>query len=175
MSVKAKAAAKVKRLSFKRARKEAQQKQYQSWSLAGSNQRSKRSKIAAKKKGGLVATKHTMNRCDNIGCEKCNPQYPAPKQSYIRFQKNSPSQTSKQTLSLTVAATIEKQTAAADEREANRAASEEIRQVKWEDYNAEWCAIWQPRLQAANDKAYQRKLEWETRNETKVISNVSLE
>jgi hypothetical protein len=175
MSAKAKAAAKNRRSSMKRARKEDQQKQYQKWASEGANQRSKRSKIAAKKKGGLVATKHSMNRCDNLGCESCNPQYPAPKQSYIRFQKNSPSQTSKQTLSLTVAAEIDKQASAADEREANRAASEEIRQVKWEDYNAEWCATWQPRLQAASDKAYQRKLEWEARNETKVIPNAILE
>jgi hypothetical protein len=70
MSKKAKAEAKTRRSSMKRARKDAQQKQYQAWSLAGQNQRSKRSKIAAKKKGGLVATKHAMNRCDNLGCSR---------------------------------------------------------------------------------------------------------
>lgn len=165
MSAKAKAQAKIKRLSFKRARKEQQQKQYSQWAAEGKNQRSKRSKIAARKKGGLVATKHSMNRCDNLGCESCNPQYPAPKQSYARFQHNLPPLTSQQTLSRLVGTRIAKQIAAAGEREANRAASEEIRQVKWEDYNAGWCAIWQPRLQAASDKAYALKLK-RAKNET---------
>lgn len=71
MSKKAKAAAKIKRLSFKRARKDNQTKQYQTWAAAGQNQLSRRSKLAAKKGNDGVTTKrHGQLRCDNIGCPR---------------------------------------------------------------------------------------------------------
>jgi hypothetical protein len=75
MSKKAKAAAKIKRLSFKRARKEAQTKQYQTWAAAGQNQLSRRSKLAAKKGNtGVTTRRHGGLRCDNIGCQKCHTE-----------------------------------------------------------------------------------------------------
>lgn len=70
MSKKAKAAAKIKRLSFKRARKSAQTAQYQTWAAQGNNQRSKRSKLASKRVSSLTTQKHAMTRCDNIGCTR---------------------------------------------------------------------------------------------------------
>lgn len=72
MSKKAKAQAKLKRLSMKRARKDNQTKQYQAWAAQGTNQRSKRSKLASKRANALTTQKHAMTTCDNIGCRKCH-------------------------------------------------------------------------------------------------------
>lgn len=75
MSKSAKAAAKLRRSSFKRARKDARQKQYESWTAAGQNKKSKRNRLNSKRANGLTTRKHADSYCGSIGCQKCWPAY----------------------------------------------------------------------------------------------------
>jgi len=127
MSKKAKAAAKIKRLSFKRARKSAQTAQYQTWAAQGTNQRSKRSKIASKRVSNLTTQKHAMTRCDNIGCSRssCHRElYALPNSSSYgtRFSRSdAPWFTSKKKLSHALKLQEQERTQAKANRQARNA------------------------------------------------------
>lgn len=75
MSKKSKNIARMKRLSMKRAKKEAQQRQYQAWAEEGRNNMSKRAKLAKKRGGrGLRTNRHPQTFCGNYGCKRCFPE-----------------------------------------------------------------------------------------------------
>jgi hypothetical protein len=72
MSAKAKNAARLRRLHEKRSRKQAQQTQYEAWSRAGQNGKSKR----FQRKAGIThqrAHSHPDGYCGNLGCSRCEP------------------------------------------------------------------------------------------------------
>lgn len=72
MSKKTKKAAQMRRAGLKRSRKEAMQKQYQTWAAAGQNKKSKRNRLNTKRKGGLTTKRHGDGVCNNQhGCSRC--------------------------------------------------------------------------------------------------------
>ena len=74
MGRKAKTKRALKRKMEKRAKKAAEKARYESYKAAGSNQKSKRQRITAKKKAKKVSTiSHPNGRCGNAGCTKCHP------------------------------------------------------------------------------------------------------
>ena len=74
MGKKAKAKRALARKNQKRARKEAERQKYQAYKLAGTNQKSKRTKLANKRSRVVATTKHADGRCFNHGCPKCSPE-----------------------------------------------------------------------------------------------------
>jgi post-segregation antitoxin (ccd killing protein) len=78
MSKKSKNIARVKRLGMKRAKKEAQQRQYQAWAEEGRNNMSKRAKLRNKRGSSLRTKKHPQPYCGNYGCKKCHPEFNTP-------------------------------------------------------------------------------------------------
>lgn len=141
MSAKAKAQAKIRRASLKRARKDSMQKQYQAWAAAGQNQLSKRSKLAAKrKKAGAITTKRHIDRiCQNHGCVRCHPQlnssaYAAPGSCFYgsRFEHQpKPWQTAKEKLTILSQKKLQEQQQAKSNRQACDAQKQEaLREAK---------------------------------------------
>lgn len=72
MSKKTKKRAADRRLSLKKGRKEAMQKQYQAWAASGQNGRSKRSKLQNKRATHVRTKRHADGACGNVGCELCS-------------------------------------------------------------------------------------------------------
>jgi len=69
----ARAKAKNNRDAKKKARKLAQQRQYEEWARLGINTKSKRAKLNAKRGKKKSSIDHPDGPCGNIGCRKCNP------------------------------------------------------------------------------------------------------
>jgi len=70
MSKKIKKAQKAKNRAAKRAKRDANRAQYQTWARDGVNQKSVRFK---RKKKKPITKSHPQGECGNIGCRKCNP------------------------------------------------------------------------------------------------------
>lgn len=70
MSKSSKTKAKLKRRLVKAARKSEQQKRYAHYMKLGQNTKSKRSRVNAKGKAGLLGD-HPLGQCGNVGCIKC--------------------------------------------------------------------------------------------------------
>ena len=73
MSKKAKSEAKKRRRAKKRAEKAAQRALYESRKRAGQNTKSKRVRLAAKRKRRVRLVRHRTGPCGNIGCARCAP------------------------------------------------------------------------------------------------------
>lgn len=67
----------------KRARKEQERAKYKSYQEAGTNKKSKRNVLNAKRKHGVKLAKHSVGNCGNVGCSRvgCFPHLAAPKMS----------------------------------------------------------------------------------------------
>lgn len=75
----------------KRTRKARQQALYESYKAAGSNKKSKRNTLSARRNGGILTTKHSVVNCGNVGCCRCYPDLSAPRMnnsndSRVRFK-----------------------------------------------------------------------------------------
>ena len=71
MSKKSKSRAKDKRSKEKASRKAAKKALYQSFRDSGKNNRSKRFRLAAKRRSSVRAVSHPNGKCGNPGCRKC--------------------------------------------------------------------------------------------------------
>jgi hypothetical protein len=67
--------ARQRRRSEKRAKKAAKKALYEMWKRAGTNTKSKRVKLRAKRiaKTKVRLVRHGGGPCGNVGCRKCNP------------------------------------------------------------------------------------------------------
>jgi hypothetical protein len=78
MSKSSKNAQALIRKKEKRAKKERQQAVYDSYKLAGTNQKSKRTKLANKRSMKVGTKSHPDGACFNHGCERCQPELNSP-------------------------------------------------------------------------------------------------
>lgn len=74
MSKSSKTAQSMVRAKEKKSRKERQQAVYDSYRAAGTNTKSKRTKLANKRSKGIATKKHADGRCFNHGCSLCQPE-----------------------------------------------------------------------------------------------------